>query len=88
MTKSTTFVDITNTEQITGTSKGHVGVTWQAGDGASRQQQIEEARRVAHAEYQKQLKEGDPYVQRLLQLEKAVEKLQAQVKLLQNSQKG
>ena len=76
------LVDITNKEQITGTSQGHVGVTWNAGEGASRKQQIEEARIQAHEDYLKQMKEAEPYTARLLQLEKAVAKLEAKVKLL------
>ena len=70
-------------EPITSTSKGIVSTTWSPIDGASRQQQIQEARIQAHADYQKQLKEAEPYTARLLELEKSVAKLQAQVKLLQ-----
>ena len=80
MTKS--LVDITNKEQITATSKGIIGTTWNAGEGASRKQQIEEARIQAHEDYLKQMKEAEPYTARLLELEKAVAKLQAELKLL------
>ena len=80
MTKS--FVDITAKEQIATTSKGMVTTRWNPSEGASRKQQIEEARLQAHEDYLKQLKEAEPYTKRLLDLEQAVAKLQAELKLL------
>ena len=82
------LVDITDTQQITSTSKGIVGTTWSAGEGASRQQAIAEARIQAHEEHLKQMKEREPFNARLIELEKTVAKLEAQVKLLSSACSG
>ena len=76
-------VPINNTQHVTGTSAGHVSTQWSAADGYARQKDIEEARIQAHEQHLKEVAERQPFNARLIDLEKTVAKLEAQIKLLQ-----
>lgn len=83
MTK--THIDISNKEQVKGTSVAqNIKPSWNASSGAARQAEIEEARQAAYEEHQAYLKSLEPTQIRLSTLEKEVARLTAQVKLLQS----
>lgn len=76
-------IDISNKETVTGTSVAQgIKPSWNAGDGAARQAEIEEARIKAFEEHQAKLKAMEPTQQRLATLEREVARLIAEVKLL------
>lgn len=71
------------TEQVTSVSKGQVsGLTWNAGEGLSRQQEIERARLEALAQYEKEKEAAQPHNQRIERLEVAVQLLKSEITLL------
>jgi len=70
-------------EQIKSVSSGTIRSSWNAGDGAARQSEIEQARKEAYEEHQAYLKSLEPTQIRLASLEKEVARLSAQLKLLE-----
>ena len=87
MTEKNIAPKIDDFTQITGTSKGHVRVGWNAADGAARQAEIEAARKAAWEAHQKEQEEQQPLNLRFAALEGEVMRLKAQVKELTDAQK-
>ena len=74
-------IDISKKEQVRGTSAGRVnGVTWSAGDGRARSEEIAIARQKAFEEHQQYLKSLTPEEQRLRSIETRLEALENALK--------
>lgn len=74
-------IDISKKEQVTGTTAGRVsGVTWSAGDGRARSEEIALARQKAFEEHQEYLKAQTPAEQRLVAIEARLEALENALK--------
>ena len=75
-------IDISKKEQVTGTTAGRVtGVTWSAGDGRARSDEIALARQKAHEEHIEYLKSLTPEEQRLKAIETRLEAIEDALKL-------
>ena len=77
MTKQ--HIDIKAKDQVTSTSKGIVGSSWNPSFGYTRQQEIEEARKEVLERQRKEAEEQQPMMLRLAALEGEVMRLKAQM---------
>ena len=75
-------VPITKSKNISSVSSGKVASTWNPGEGAARQQEIEQARQQAWQEHQQKLEQQHPMAVRLSLLEAVVSHLQTELQEL------
>ena len=75
-------VPIERNETVSSVSAGKVASTWNPGEGAARQQEIEQARQQAWQEHQQKLEQQHPMAVRLSLLEAVVGHLQTELQEL------